>query len=297
MNEANIVVLHHDDNDGYCAAYAARKMFGKEIKAIKAVQYRQDFPYELIDEDSKVFILDFSYSKEILDDVAGKVAFLRVIDHHKTAADVLKDAPYAYFDMSMSGCELAWQYFFDTEAPDVLKYVGDRDIWRWAMPESHEVNEGIPLFGDNTSHEFWDDLIDNWETHKDLVFRIGRIAYKSLQAAIKAVADRAIPVEIEGKKVGFMNYTSSFSNAGNVIAERDEFDYAMSYFVTDNSVVFSLRGCDRKLAVNEIVTKFGGGGHRNAAGFSLSLEKGMELVYQIHLYKNIPDIQKVIDQF
>ena len=112
-------VLHHDDNDGYCSALAAYTVF-KDRAIYKAVQYGQDFPDFPFSKEDEVYIVDFSYSREVLESVNQHVGKLQVIDHHDTAMEQLQGLPYALFDMSKSGAELSWEYFNPgIEVPDL----------------------------------------------------------------------------------------------------------------------------------------------------------------------------------
>ena len=62
-----------------------------------------------------------------------------MIDHHASAAKDL-DGWFnprfdSVFDMQKSGAMLAWDYFFPAqEAPEIVRYVQDRDIWTKALP-------------------------------------------------------------------------------------------------------------------------------------------------------------------
>jgi oligoribonuclease NrnB/cAMP/cGMP phosphodiesterase (DHH superfamily) len=107
-----IYVLYHRDTDGLFAAAAAYRTFGDTAKYI-SVQYGEKFPLEIkeLSTEDMVYILDFSYKKDILDVVDQKVDKLLVLDHHKSAESELKDCEYAIFDMDKCGSTLAWEYF------------------------------------------------------------------------------------------------------------------------------------------------------------------------------------------
>ena len=100
-------VLYHDDADGYASAMAAYMVYEDRATYI-SVQYGQAFPIDNLTNTDNVFILDFSYKKEILEEVHSKVALLVVLDHHETAMQDLDHLDYAVFDMSKSGAMLSW---------------------------------------------------------------------------------------------------------------------------------------------------------------------------------------------
>ena len=52
--------------------------------------------------------------------------------------------------------------------------------------------------------------------------------------------------------------------------------FAVCYWDTLQGRVFSLRSTDDGMDVSEIAKQYGGGGHRNAAGFTVSLDRARE---------------------
>ena len=103
-----IYVLYHKNcMDGKGAAYAAWKKFGESAKYIE-VNYGEPVP-EMTDA-SEIYILDFSYPKDVLYKMA-ETAKVVVLDHHKTAQADLEGVEFAKFDMTKSGAVLAWEYF------------------------------------------------------------------------------------------------------------------------------------------------------------------------------------------
>jgi nanoRNase/pAp phosphatase (c-di-AMP/oligoRNAs hydrolase) len=65
------------------------------------------------------------------------------------------------------------------------------------------------------------------------------------------------------------------SDAGNLLAQDEPF--AVCYWDDREKRVFSLRSVAQGVDVSEIARAFGGGGHRQAAGFSLSFEEADRL--------------------
>jgi nanoRNase/pAp phosphatase (c-di-AMP/oligoRNAs hydrolase) len=60
-----------------------------------------------------------------------------------------------------------------------------------------------------------------------------------------------------------------------------EYNIACAYFFDGKKYIMSLRSSDKKEKtpdVSLIAGKFGGGGHRNAAGFSLTIEQFVNIL-------------------
>ncbi len=61
------------------------------------------------------------------------------------------------------------------------------------------------------------------------------------------------------------------SDAGNLMARADSHKVAACYWDTPNGRVFSLRSTQDGPDVSLIAKSYGGGGHKNAAGFQMPL--------------------------
>ena len=75
-------------------------------------------------------------------------------------------------------------------------------------------------------------------------------------------------VHLENHKIPMANLNGMYaSEAGNIMSEG--FPFAATYYDTVSYRVFSLRSQESGIDVSEIAIKFGGGGHKHAAGFKV----------------------------
>ena len=55
--------------------------------------------------------------------------------------------PDCHFDLERSGVTIAWEYWgsgFSTNEGELLaRYIEDRDLWRWKLPDSREVSAAL----------------------------------------------------------------------------------------------------------------------------------------------------------
>lgn len=49
-------------------------------------------------------------------------------------------------NMDRSGAAIAWEHFHNDEMPDLIRYIEDRDLWRWELPDSEAVSEALGLW-------------------------------------------------------------------------------------------------------------------------------------------------------
>ena len=265
------VVLHHDDEDGFGSAYAIwchdRYTMRQKDRLYIPVNYGQPVP-ELPEDTTSVVIVDFSYDRATCDMLAAKYPQFLVIDHHKTAKAELEGAPYAHFSMEHSGAVLTWHFFNpQLEIPLILHYVQDRDLWRWQLPNSEAVN----LYISTLPRDFnvWDDFDKNkacllggaMKTYKDkLIEKIVKVAF----------TDEITTPDGQTHSMVTVNSPVLASDVGNELCKRfPEVDFASITTVTGpNKARVSLRSIG-DFDVSAIAKQYGGGGHKNAAGFEI----------------------------
>ncbi|MBZ0253071.1 MAG: phosphoesterase [Candidatus Methylomirabilis sp.] len=252
-------VLYHDQCfDGFGARFAAETALGDQAKYIP-VSYGQAPPE--LPPDAKVAIVDFSYPREQLLELNEKVAGLVVLDHHEKAREALEGLPFGAFDMKRAGAGLSWAYFHpETEEPDLLKYVEDRDLWTWKMPESHEVSAAIGSYP--MEFETWKNFdLDQLRSEGQAIERYKR-------QLVEATADRFFWGEVDGHRVPMVQSDANLrSEVGNELMERfPDAPFAAVYYVKNGKKEWSLRSREGGFDVNQVAKKFGGGGHKAAAG-------------------------------
>lgn len=175
---------------------------------------------------------------------------------------------YAYFDMNRSGAGIAWDFFHGPDTrPKLVKFAEDRDLWRFALPFSREVNAYI--FAHEYDFATWDALANAIDDDTDGVVRMGAAIEKKHHKDVRELATALKRrMTIGGHEVwaASLPYTLT-SDAGHLMAKGEPF--AACYWDTPEGRVFSLRSTDEGLDVSEIAKQYGGGGHRNASGFRL----------------------------
>lgn len=251
-------VLYHNDADGFGAAFACWKMLYEKAMYIP-VQYGQPVP-ELPETVEELFIVDFSYDRATCEALAAKYR-LTILDHHKTAEKELEGLAYATFDMGQSGAVLAWKRMYPMwPVPTILQYVQDRDLWRFDLENSEEVNLYIASLPQ--TFEAWDGFdLDEAE--------VGGKAIKAFRDGQVEKACRNVRwEEVGGYKVPVLNLSENISEVGNQLCKKfPEAAFSVSYCDrADGKRSYSLRSIG-DFDVSAIAKQFGGGGHRNAAGF------------------------------
>lgn len=291
----NLCIYHGNCADGFGAAWAVRKALSDDVEFHAGV-YQQP-PPDVTGKD--VILVDFSYKRAVLLEMAKTAHSIIVLDHHKSAAEDLEGIPeipnpvradpkpydpqvyhiyagcwdipplFAEFDMDRSGATMAWDFFHPGEArPRLIAHIEDRDLWRFKMDGTREIQAN--LFSLPYDFDVWDTLM---ESPVDDLIKDGRAIerkhFKDIREFIEAAGHRMV---IAGYDVPALNAPYFWSSdAGHIMSEGEPF--AACYWNTAEGRVFSLRSANDGLDVSEIATLFGGGGHKNAAGFSVDIER------------------------
>ncbi|MDI1231785.1 MAG: DHH family phosphoesterase [Methylobacter sp.] len=270
MSETNetLVIYHADCLDGLGAAWSAFCQLGSQVRYIPA-SHGDTIPD--FEQGAILYILDFSYPPQLLVDAAAKAGQIILIDHHITAMeqcdDFFKSQPLpenlsVNFDMSRSGCVLTWQYFFpDREPPQILLHIEDRDIWHFKLDGTREITtalfERMPI---NFAEIGAIDLAE--------LLAVGRIQLAQFTGMVNRLAKSAHSVTVAGRVGLAVNAPSLFSSdLGHVLAEKSgTFGMTYQYNGRKQQWHFSLRSIG-DYDVGHLALSFGGGGHKNAAGF------------------------------
>lgn len=287
-----ICIYHGKCADGFTAAWAVYKALGPDVEYYAAT-YGEEPP----DVKGKhVIMVDFSYKRPVLEKISAQAQTLVVLDHHKTAADDLKGFPppgssydqqslldyhwasggfhpiFSTFDMERSGAGIAWDYFHPGKPrPLLVDYVEDRDLWRFNLPHSRAVNAFI--FSRDYTWKEWNLVSSDIDIYIARVVHAGeaieRKHHKDVKELVEVCRRRMViaDTEVWGASIP---YTMT-SDAGNLMAQGELF--AACYWDTPKGRVFSLRSTPDGTDVSEIAKAYGGGGHRNAAGFTVPLSE------------------------
>lgn len=272
------VCIYHGPTclDGFAAAWAIWQQW-PDIEFIPA-QYGDAVPLERC-EGKGVLIVDFSYGYTEMLQLTHATRWLVVLDHHKSAAEVLgpllkEGFVKGLFDMNRSGARLAWDYAWGAgNPPRLIAHVEDRDLWRFAIDWTREVTAAlasIPMkFGDWTT---FGKRLEEFGGREAIVSE-GAAILRTRDKEIRQILDSSARVAaIAGAEVFVANVPYHLaSEAGHLLCKGRPF--SATYFDrADGQRQWSLRSDPEGADVSEIAQMFGGGGHRNAAGFSLPAE-------------------------
>lgn len=254
-----LVIYHANCNDGFCAAWVAWRQY--RDAEFYGANYNQA-PPDVRGRD--VLVVDFSYRRDVLVRMDQDAACIRVLDHHKTAQADLEGLDFCQFDMERSGAGMAWDFLVGSSRPWIVDAVEDRDLWRWAYPASKELNACITTWPRDFS--YWEQRFNDPDG-RDKAIVEGDAISRYLDQYTAEMCDRAYMVEFEGHSVPCVNVPyKGISEVCGELAKRATFSIGWAK-EKSGRFVYSLRSRG-DFDVSAIAKKYGGGGHRNAAGFN-----------------------------
>ena len=265
---------HRNCSDGFGAAWSAwKRLSGRTDLRLIPVAYGDPLP--VFPEGETVYVADFSFGPEVVLDLKKKNRRVIVLDHHKTAFEKMSgkfaDDSDVYFDMTHSGAAISWSHFHaDEPVPNLIRLIEDKDLWKWELPFSQEVNTALASYpfdldlwnrfdqqmGNGTISENWE-LVQEGKT-------ILRYQSQILRAAVRDTACKGrFPGGVEGL---FVNSPILNSEIGGFL--KSDFPLIVIWsHRSDGRVSYSLRSSSEGPDVAKIAEEFGGGGHAKAAGF------------------------------
>lgn len=266
-----VVLYHNDCFDGFSGAWAAWKKLGTHATYI-GVEHQKPPPPGL--KGALVYLIDFSYSEKVMRDLRKMCKQLVALDHHKSHEQAVKIAHHYRFSLIHSGCMLAWQYFHPNKKPPrFLEAVQDNDLFVFRKVSTREVVS----YAGTLSQDFktWDGFMKAGEYTKKRreIISLGKTLLWIRKKAVQKLLPFASKVLFEGYRTLAINSPVYYSELANQLYSAMNAPFGISWHVRGNDLHISLRSTG-EVDVSLLATRYGGGGHAGAAGFTIPLKKG-----------------------
>ena len=269
ISKQRVTVFYHAEClDGYGAAWSAWKSLGDKAQ-YQAVRHQMPMPE--FPAGGVLYILDFCYPIKQLVDAAQKASKVIVLDHHISAQQAFKDYQgdipenlEVFFDMQQSGCMIAWHYFQgDIEPPILLQHIEDHDLWRHQLRHTEEIMKALFLRRPISFAAFE-------QIQLDVLYYEGKILLKQHRQMVKALLNSRHAIKLNNTLGLAVNAPGAFSSdLGHALAKKSgTFGLTYHYHGRRQCYECGLRSIG-EFDVAQLAVTFGGGGHKNAAGFSV----------------------------
>lgn len=292
----DLVFYHSPCFDGHAAAWVAwtRALLAPGVEFVAANYGDKNFKMvvstvnEAVEKlgRPKVLFVDYSVPSVYMRDIA-RVADVFVIDHHKTAKNdlfalAMEGLVDVAFNTSKSGAGLAWDILAPraAETPALLQAIEDRDLWKFDLPHSKELVAWL-------SSEDWKNFMNFSGFMQEIELstphpfgeigsanryvREGAAVLRKQQLDIDTLVGQAMSIKLGKHAVPVVNCPHFLaSEVGNaLIMKFQSAPFAATFYYAANGWMnWSLRSADDRVDVSEVAKGYGGGGHRNASGFT-----------------------------
>lgn len=266
---------HSADLDGHCSGAIIKRQYS-ECEMI-GINYGQEFPWQTIKEGEIVFMVDFSLQPFSLMERLNDRCKLIWIDHHKTAIDAAHEARFMAYEQILeigeAGCELTWRYIHpEKDLSYAVFLLGRYDVWDLgADKEIMPFQYGMRMEQDTLpGAQIWNEVFGE---HPGFVVNeicaTGKVVLKYQTAqSYKYAKACAFDTKINGVPAIAMNVGMANSQMFESVFDLEKHKVMMPFVWKDGKWTVSIYTvAETGIDVGLIAKSFGGGGHKQAAGF------------------------------
>lgn len=294
------------------AEYVPMQYLDSKLNAVEAWEALSAAIPSKANTGREVYILDFSLPKPVMDKLFAVSERVVWLDHHKSAFEMwCEDGERSLceqsngrdeviLDNNKSGAYLAWEYFHPgTEVPMLIKHIDDRDRWVFKIPGTKEFNAALRSY-EPWSFEQWKEILGDPEADETFFLytegtAILRAHDQNVQSVVKGSARPCHLIHVKDQDPSWYqtheHWEAEFDVDATGLAANcpPHLQSDVGYELANQSGTFGLLWsidkdgqCKCSLRsnggydVSAIAKAFGGGGHRNAAGFTTSIQTLLE---------------------
>lgn len=282
--------FYHNDLDGRCAGSIVARF---ENNYNKEDYFEVDYVVDLspmldkIQDGERVYFVDYSFKENtlwVLKKLIDKKCDIIWADHHTSSLNLVENHPElnaieGIRQDGISGAGLIYMYLYDClfeDLPFYIKLVSDYDCWIYNYDtDTTHFKIGIEMTEYDALDKVWiylsqesenpgyysefqqhlDDIITRGATIKNYIDKDNEQYRKSF----------AYESSIDGHKCLVVNKKSN----SWIFGERYyEYPLVMVWVFNGDKYIYSIFSSREDINCAEIAEKFGGGGHKGAAGFS-----------------------------
>ncbi len=272
-----LIIYHGNCLDGFGAAYAAQRYFSAQGTEVE--YYAASHGEEMPDcAGREVYVVDFSFKRPLMKQLCDVAEKVTVLDHHISAQEDLDGLEAEHnnlsvvFDMSRSGAVITWEYFHQQPVPTLLLHVQDQDLWNFDLDGTKDINSALMSYP--FSFDLWHEVVESEERFNTLLSE-GKAINRFRREMIDNYKERAVMGCIAGFDVPVVNCPRAIIS--ELVGELSEgHPFAAGYQDKGEKRSWSLRSSrNGGEDVAKVAALFGGGGHKNAAGFGSLLPESL----------------------
>jgi oligoribonuclease NrnB/cAMP/cGMP phosphodiesterase (DHH superfamily) len=282
----HVIFYHSNCLDGAGAAFAAWLALRDRNAQYIPVQPDTTLNGEQLQlcMGSSVYVLDTCLNEASISALEPMVYSLHVLDHHRTFQErwgsyCLKCEGGFHFNLHASGASMAWKHFHpDRDVPWFIQWIEAGDRWEWdRYPQAraflHVLYQSVANWRSWTT---WFNVREDDRAVRQIV-AVGESMLEGARLYCERMVDHAQRCSVAGVDGLMVNDSSEHkSMLGNALALKSG-TYGLIWRVGLNDqgeprVFLSFRSVD-PFDVKDVAGYFGGGGHPQASGGSVTLDQ------------------------
>ena len=285
--------FYHNDADGKCAGFWVhyRTRLAPHTGSMDFIEmsYEKPFPMDTILPDEQIYIVDYSIMPDDMRELLKITQDVTWIDHHKTAIERYKDFEHDIRGIrydGIAGCMLTYCYLthmtnggrgevhpFDIkmteDAPLFTKLIADWDVWKFDFGDTtryfitaFNCGNFAPQSPEWLKFNRTESSGGCLETYMVIE---GRHMLKYRDGWAKGYLERfGFETEFEGLKCFALNLSNCSSEYFKSLPD-GKYDAFIAFAFNGKEWIVSMYSTSVDVSV--ICKKYGGGGHKKAAGF------------------------------
>lgn len=270
-----LCIYHIADHDGKGSGAIVKRVFPEA--ELLGLNHDMEIPYDIIARHDKIVVCDFALPVDFMFELSEKIDFTW-IDHHASVidqynAEILKGKKEikGVRRVGQAAIELCWQYFYpDNPVPLGVELLAKNDLFDLRDPRVRPFEFAMQSFGVNSPDDkIWTDLFENRLNIEAMIEEGERILSWINVRNYRLVRSMAFEAEIDGLKCICANMPQGYSSFYDSLENREYYDVMINFYMNrKRKWNLSFYSSKKEVDVSRLAAKFGGGGHRGAAGAS-----------------------------
>ncbi len=305
------VIYHGPCPDGVTALWASHEYLSNINYNYEPIQCKAGTDPERNFHGKKILFVDLCPSLKFIVDTCKIAEVVTILDHHKSAIDMYYENEqvlnsinnlHMEIDPDRAGCQIAWDYFNKNPSPHTktrpwfVDYVADRDLWKWELPFSKEINSALyeNNYIDPSNLNKLSELLIDSENKKQKLMEHGELIIQIQNRELGLAVSKSLISEFKHKNHTYkiwlggnisMNLRSELGNllVNKKFPDGTSPDFAAIWFYDPktNEWWISFRGGQQSPDLSVIARELGFGGHASAAGITIRNGKTLLDLFKI----------------
>ena len=273
-----LCIYHSADHDGKASGAIVKRKY-PDVKLV-GWDYGIPIPWDKINKADEVILVDLTLQphKNMIKLASEKK--LTWIDHHASSVKCYNnnDIPGTIvFESGIGACVVTWKHYFpNEEVPYGIQLLGEHDVYNHNDDCSMPFEYGLRSYNTNPNSDIWEKVFTNKLSGDifgptdfvDMLVREGHVILKYTESNFSFLAKSyAYDKEIDGFKFLVANNPHRTSQYFDSLWDEEKYDGVLSYFWNGLVWKISIYTCRDDVDLSKLAEKYGGGGHKKAAGF------------------------------